>query len=267
MKKIRVPFVAAIILAAIASCSSDPAEMKTAAAENTKTVEPVVAEEWFPETDFDTLRGMYTGDFGDGFINIFLTYVNDKKAIGYNVHKGLQRNISGSVVQKKDRFELTLNEPGDNPYDGIFVLNISKKDGSISANWTANDPKISPKKFTLKKQVIKKGDESKYVYDGGKITQDNFMDVFSYANLDDGNVEFKENGIIRFTYYPDGDENSQQEIIKGSWKFMDEKTMVLEWAKNTHFKLRTMKFKLIQSEDEGPSFEGPNGLSIYPDYY
>lgn len=268
MKKICAPFIAVSILSAIASCSSAPAEVKTTAVEDTKTVEPAtVAEEWFPETDFDTLRGLYTGDFGDGFINVVLTYVNDKKAIGYNVHKGLQRNISGSVVQKKDQFELTLNEPGDNKFDGIFTLIISKKDGSVNASWTANDPKIPSKKFKLKKQEDTKEILEKYEYDGQKITKNNFMDIFNNSNLDGGYVEFKENGILRYTYYPEGQENEQQEIIKGSWKFIDEKTMVLDWAKNTHFKLRTMKFKLIQNEDEMPSFEGPNGLSIYPDYY
>ncbi|WP_430406764.1 hypothetical protein [Fluviicola sp.] len=248
------------------SCSSDMKTKTTATSEKTSK-DSVELEEWFPETNFDTLRGMYTGDFGDGFINVILTYVNDKKAIGYNIHKGLQRNISGSVVQKKESFELTLNEPGDNPFDGVFVLNISKKDGSIDAIWTANDPKISTKKFKLKKQPIKQGSDSKYEFNGEEITQDNFIELFSFANLNDGNVEFKENGIIIYTYYPQKQENEQQEILKGSWKFIDEKTMVIEWSKNKVFKQQSMKFKLIQDEDGMPSFEGPNELSIYPDFY
>lgn len=251
------------------SCSSDTDSAKNNVTAEKTSVDSVSTEEWFPETNFDTLRGLYTGDFGDGFINVVLTYVNDKKAIGYNVHKGLQRNISGSVVQKKDRFELTLNEPGDNKYDGIFTLIISKKDGRVNANWTANDPKIPSKKFTLKKLGSKKTDESgeKFYYDGGEIMEDNFMELFSYSNLDGGYVEFKENGILRYTYYPEGQENEQQEIIKGSWKFADHKTIVINWSKNVRFREQVMKFKLTQKEDEMPSFDGPNGLSIYPDYY
>ncbi len=251
------------------SCSSDTHSAKNNIAAKKTSPDSVSTEEWFPETNFDTLRGLYTGDFGDGFINVVLTYVNDKKAIGYNVHKGLQRNISGSVVQKKDQFELTLNEPGDNKFDGIFTLVISKKNGSVDANWTANDPKIPSKKFTLKKLGSKKTDESgeKFYYDGGEITEDNFMELFSYSNLDGGYVEFKENGILRYTYYPEGQENEQQEIIKGSWKFADKKTIVINWSKNVRFKEQVMKFKLSQKEDEMPSFDGPNGLSIYPDYY
>lgn len=258
-----------ISLLSATSCSSD-AEIKTADIPAEKTpVDSVKTAEWFPETNFDTLRGLYTGDFGDGFINVVLTYVNDKKAIGYNVHKGLQRNISGSMVQKAESFELTLNEPGDNPYDGIFVLTISKKDGSVKATWTANDPKIKSKQFTLKKQIRKKADlsEDKPYYDGGKITEDNFMELFSYCNLDGGYIQFKENGILRYTYYPEGQENEQQEVIKGSWKFSDPKTITINWSKNVRFKQQVMKFKLQQKEDEMPSFDGPNGLSIYPDFY
>jgi hypothetical protein len=247
------------------SCSSD-SEVKSAATAEKLSTDSLEMEEWFPETNFDSLRGKYTGDFGDGFIHVILTYVNDKKAIGYNIHKGLQRNISGSVVQKADHFELTLNEPGDNPYDGIFVLNISKKDGSVHASWTANDPNIPAKKFKLKKQ-FKHDADSKSAFEGGEVTEDNFIEFFSYANLSDGNVEFKESGIVLYTYYPEGQENEQQEIIKGSWKFTDKKTMVIEWAKNNQFKERSMKFKLTKDEDGMPSFEGPDNLSIYPDYY
>lgn len=249
------------------SCSSDTDSAKNNITAEKTSVDSVSTEEWFPQTDFDTLKGLYTGDFGDGFINVVLTYVNDKKAIGYNVHKGLQRNISGSVVQKKDHFELTLNEPGDNQFDGIFTLIISKKDGSVNANWTANDPKIPSKKFTLKKRPVQSESSDKSIFEGGKITEENFMEVFSYSNLDGGYVEFKENGILRYTYYPDGQENEQQEIIKGSWKFDDQKTLIINWSKNTRFKQQVMKFKLTQKEDEMPGFDGPNELSIYPDYY
>jgi hypothetical protein len=271
MKQINALFIGLISLLLIASCSSDP-EVKRAnepVGQTSVGSDSVKVDEWFPETDFDTLRGLYTGDFGDGFINVVLTYVNDKKAIGYNVHKGLQRNISGSVVQNAESFELTLNEPGDNKFDGIFTLIISKKDGSVNATWKANDPKIKSKTFKLKKQGAKKSDGSveKYFYNGGEITEDNFMDLFNNSNLDGGYIEFKENGILRYTYYPEGQTNEQQEIIKGSWKFTDSKTMVINWPKNPRFKQQIMTFKLEQKEDEMPSFEGPNGLSIYPDYY
>ena len=256
-------FIGLSSLLLITSCSSGP-EVKTANTPSKETaVDSVEVEEWFPKTDFDTLRGLYTGDFGDGFIHVVLTYVNDKKAIGYNVHKGLQRNISGSVVQKAESFELTLNEPGDNQYDGIFVLTISKKDGHVNASWTANDPKIKSKKFTLKKRMensTKAGDDY-FDFSTDKVTEENFREAFSHATLyigdNSGDISFLENGIVKYSYYPENQE--QMELIKGSWKFQDTKTLLIDWSKNNQFKERQMKFKLIEKEEDVPYFETPDG--------
>ncbi|MGV3610641.1 MAG: hypothetical protein ACO1N0_06820 [Fluviicola sp.] len=276
MKQINALFIGLSSLLLITSCSSDP-EAKSADESVQQTSagsDSLKKEEWFPETNFDTLRGLYTGDFGDGFINVVLTYVNEKKAIGYNVHKGLQRNISGSVVQKKEQFELTLNEPGDNPYDGIFVLTISKKDGSVNASWTANDPKIKSKKFTLKKRTLDSknvSDEKDYFdFTSDKVTEENFREVFSHASLyigdKSGDISFLENGIVKYSYYPDNQQNEQMEMIKGSWKFKDAKTLIIDWAKNNEFKARQMSFKLIQNTEEPPYFEtkdGKNSINMF----
>lgn len=266
MKKICILVISIIGLLQLTSCSSDT-EAKQLAANETSPADSSKTEEWFPEYDFDTLRGLYSGDFGDGFINIFLTYVNDKKAIGYNIHKGLQRNINGDVIQNKDGFELTLNEPGDNPYDGVFVLNISKKDFSVTGTWTAKDPAIKTKKFKLKKQETKEALNELSFYDGGPLTESNFLETFSTSTLDNGSIRFEENGLAIFTYYPDEQKHEQLETIKASWKFENEKTLLIEWAKNTKFKERNMTFKLFQPKDEVPRFQGPNGLSIHPEYY
>ncbi len=276
MKQINALFVGLSGLLLITSCSSDP-EVKTANSPTEQTStgsDSVEVQEWFPETDFDTLCGLYTGDFGDGFINVVLTYVNDKKAIGYNVHKGLQRNISGSVVQKKEQFELTLNEPGDNQFDGVFTLIISKKDGSVNASWTANDPKIKAKKFKLKKRTK----NAKTVSDDGdyfdftaeNVSEENFRDVFSHSSLyigdKSGEISFQENGIVKYSYYPDNQTNEQMEIIKGSWKFKDAKTLIIDWSKNSEFKERQMSFKLIQNKEDPPYFEtkdGKNSINMF----
>ena len=266
MKKICTLVIGIIGLLQLTSCSQDT-ETKQLAATEKLPADSSKTEEWFPEYEFDTLRGLYSGDFGDGFINIFLTYVNNKKAIGYNIHKGLQRNINGDVVQNKDGFELTLNEPGDNPYDGVFVLNISKKDFSVTGTWTAKDPAIKTKKFKLKKQEMKEPLDGKSFYDGGPLTESNFLETFGYSTLDGGNIRFEENGLAIFTYYPDEQKHQQLETIKASWRFENEKTLIIEWAKNTKFKERNMTFKLQQQKDEVPSFQGPNGLSLDIEYY
>lgn len=268
MKTAFARFAGMLCLLITASCSSDPKVTETGLEPTNIAADSLQKETWFPETDFDTLRGSYTGNFGDGFINVVLSYVNDKKAIGYNVHKGLQRNIYGSVVQKADCFELTLSEPGDNEFDGVFTLIISKKDGSVDANWKANNPKIKPKTFTLKKQALKKPyqpKEGKYYFDftNERVTEENFREAFSDASLyqgdNRGDITFFENGIVKYTYYPENQSNEQLESVKGSWRFKDAKTLVIEWSKNVRFKQQQMTFKLVQNQEEPPYFETADG--------
>ena len=61
-----------------------------------------------------------------------------------------------------------------------------------------------------------------------------------YSKVDDGEVQFRENGTVIYTYYPENQKNEQMEIIKGSWKFTDEKKLILDWSKNGVFKERQM---------------------------
>ena len=72
--------------------------------------------------DYKELEGIYRGEFGDGTISIILSYVSDSKAIGYNIHRGLQRNLNGHVTSHGDSIKIILNEPGDHEYDGVFTL-------------------------------------------------------------------------------------------------------------------------------------------------
>src|SRR5688572_14078880 len=68
----------------------------------------------------DKVEGTYIGDFKGSPIAITLNYVSDKHVTGYNVHKGLTRNVSGTIEAKEDGLHLQLSEPGNNPYDGVF---------------------------------------------------------------------------------------------------------------------------------------------------
>ena len=86
-----------LILLLIASCKEKEAPKEVL------TINNIPAE--IPETDkfdYDTLKGMYTGDFGGSDIRIILNYVSQNNAIGYNIHKGLQRNLSGNVSRSGD---------------------------------------------------------------------------------------------------------------------------------------------------------------------
>src|SRR2546430_2015280 len=86
--------------------------------------------------NYDTLEGAYVGNFGGSDIRIILTHVTGKHATGYNLHKGLRRNINGTMQQTGNTFTFVLNEPGDHPFDGKFSFTIDTITFILSGTWT-----------------------------------------------------------------------------------------------------------------------------------
>lgn len=69
--------------------------------------------------DPSAVEGLYAGTFKGAPISIILNYITEKRASGYNIHKGLKRNLSGTLSAAIAGWHLVLNEPGTNEYDGI----------------------------------------------------------------------------------------------------------------------------------------------------
>src|SRR5690349_17627130 len=78
----------------------------------------------------EKIKGIYSGSFKGSPISLVLNFVSHRHASGYNVHKGLTRNLSGTVEFRSGRLHLSLAEPGNNIYDGQFDLEID------TARWT-----------------------------------------------------------------------------------------------------------------------------------
>ena len=91
------------ILCIVASCANNKTEEKPAVIKGkTLSTLPVPPER---------IKGTYIGDFKGSPIAITLNYVSNNHASGYNVHKGLTRNVSGTVEASKDGLHLVLEEP------------------------------------------------------------------------------------------------------------------------------------------------------------
>ena len=85
----------------------------------------------------EQLKGTYIGDFKGSPIAITLNYVSGTHASGYNVHKGLTRNISGTIEPASSGFlRLQLSEPGNNQYDGKFDLLVDTAKLVGKGTWT-----------------------------------------------------------------------------------------------------------------------------------
>lgn len=229
----------ASIIFLLIGCRSEPAEVEQ------KTEIEYVDNEILPEDDFnyDTLKGMYTGDFGGSEIRVILNYVSGTNVIGYNIHKGLQRNINGKLTRSGDSIIMTLPEPGDHKFDGVFELTFLGIDKKPRANWTSNSGEIPAKNFNLKKLEAPKDSRE-------EVNISNFADYFGYVYDTLGSYTFEPDGFCLYEYYPKTDETNRVEQlkeIKGSWS-LNGKTVTIDWQKNSVFTDPKMTFEIILSE-------------------
>lgn len=195
---------------------------------------------------YDKLEGVYEGDFGGkGDIRIVLRHVTGTHAVGYDLHKGLRRNISGKMNPDGSSFTFRLMEPGDNPYDGEFNFKIDTTTFKLTGNWKpGNNAQLKAKNFTLTR--IAGGLDTTHSYSEG------MMDIM-FDTLG-AEYHFEENGLLIYRYYPrDEDEaaTQQYEEIKGNWKKTD-KEYIIDWQKNTIFPAQRSIFKIVPyPESEG----------------
>lgn len=231
---------------------------------NEPIIEKIAAD--IPEEDifpYDSLAGMYIGDFAGSDIRLILNYVSSKNAIGYDIHKGLQRNIMGKVQRSGDSVTVTLNEPGDNQYDGTFTLHFIGYDDEVSGEWVSNSGKIRPVSFDLKKMRIRQPK------DENDITLSNLSEHFGYlGDTLDGHYQFKNDGLCIYEYYPNQDNEDRIEqmiTIHGSWS-LDGKKVIVEWQPNSRFPERRSEFDIVKTEWEEITLS-TEGQNLYNYYY
>lgn len=241
-----------IVLYFVNSCDSN----ETITTETTDSSEvlnvPIISE-----LNLDTLKGIYIGDFGGSDLRLVINYITNKHAVGYNTHKGLQRNINGSVEIKESTVDLVLSEPGDNEFDGVFHLSINKESLDAEGYWQSNSVKISKKHFVLKKlSGMRVMDKIAGINKDVKLTPFNFSDYFSVLSDSIGEISFEENGLCIYKYYPNTDESERKEqyiSFNGSWTLKTDQVIV-EWQKNNIFPNRKSIFNIIKSGDENADF-------------
>lgn len=221
--------------------------------------------------DYDTLQGMYIGDFGGSDIRIILNYVSKTNVIGYNIHKGLQRNLSGKVKRSGDSVTVYMAEPGDHEFDGVFELLFIGENPTPKGTWKSNSGIISPKKFKLNR--IQPTLDINWGSDE-KISLENFHHFFVTASDSLGDYSFKSDGLVVFSYYPGGYWSEEEDAAAHSKKQMTEilgtwsmrgKFVTISWAQNRVFPLPDMRYEVRQGEYEAELYR--KGNSIYVQGY
>jgi len=82
-------------------------------------------------------------------ITLFIDQMEDGAIFGYSVCAGNDRPFRGTYTEEGDKITATLKEPGDNKYDGVFELVISKEPLSVNGKWTPNNHAQSGRRYTL----------------------------------------------------------------------------------------------------------------------
>lgn len=170
--------------------------------------------------DGKLFEGEYTGNFGDGHIVLVLSYVQGKNVSGYNVHKGLRRNIKGTLDNADGTYRFRLDEPGDHPYDGKFDFTLDPQTLAGKGSWKPNDAaKLKERTFELQRRQRDAAAESEFVgfWDGSEM------------------LEIKDDGLAELSFweYPEGNEEGELRKIRGQW-IAEGNKLTLEWAKNPY---------------------------------
>ena len=193
--------------------------------------------------NYDTLEGAYIGDFGGSDIRIVLSHVTGKHAIGYNLLKGLRRNISGTMQQTGNTFTFQLNEPGDHPFDGKFNFTIDTATFVLSGTWTPlNDKGLTSKTFTLKRIID---------------TADNPYENFTTYADSIGSFCFTKTGICVYEFYPVVNGKSAEQLVrvKGTWSLKDS-VFTVDWEQNNVFPSRRSTFVHRPANNNDTTIDG-----------
>ncbi len=188
--------------------------------------------------DVQKLKGLYMGSFDGSPISFSINYISGKNVSGYNVHKGLKRNIRGLLQPHGTGFMFTLNEPGNNKYDGSFSFTIDTPTLKGKGIWVAkNDSSLGSKNFTLAKVTAAEG--SKFFN--------------SWSDTLNNTITIKEDGQAEFEYYEnDKTLKAQLQSFTGSWQ-QNMDTILVFWQPNTIIPDRKSKFMLHYETYEGDS--------------
>ena len=98
-----------------------------------------------PNNITDNTIGIWTGAFGKDQLTINIESIDANGTVkGYDEVKGNKRNLTGT----KTGNTFTLNEPGDDKWDGVFTFSFDKNTNKLTGEWKSNNGK-SKKNFEL----------------------------------------------------------------------------------------------------------------------
>lgn len=200
-----------------------------------------------PESyNWDTIKGIYVGDFNGSDIRLTIGYSSPENIVGYSSFKGQTRNLSGKVKYTRDSVLFTLGEPGDLSSDGEFRIAYNPITFDLEGTWTSySNPKLV-RRFIMNKALTG-------VFEwGDPIDKWNLSNYLNTMSDSLGEIYFSSDGVATCEYYPVVDENgdSTAQMIRfyGGWTFQKGKLFV-DWEANSLFSSKRTPITIFRSED------------------
>jgi hypothetical protein len=85
-------------------------------------------------------------------ITLVISQLEDGKIKGYSVCAGNERPFTGSYEEENGKIKASMQEPGDNKYDGVFELVISKTDRTLTGKWTPFNKAMGGRHYKLERR-------------------------------------------------------------------------------------------------------------------
>jgi hypothetical protein len=182
----------------------------------------------------ENIKGTYSGDFKGSPIAITFRYVSGNRISGYNIHNGLKRNMSGSISLEGRSWHIQVNEPGTNPSDGSFDLQVDTSTWTGKGRW----------------MPFKKGEATSFNFTKHQIASGSIYSVF--VDSLQNSIELKEDGSCVYNVLQnDSLSTAQQVTVRGNFKILQDSTVLVYWQKNDLFASQKSTFKLYRVAFEG----------------
>lgn len=146
----------------------------------------------------DFIAEEYTDGNGDGShsnkINLVVKRIEGDSVFGQSIVAGNSRDFKGVVRKKESLFVFTVNEPGDQKYDGVFEFSIAND--TLKGNWTSfrKDLPVVKRRFALVKSV--------FVYSPSLMLPDD-MDYVDYVSGKTAEVVEEDEEGVKDTFMVD----------------------------------------------------------------
>lgn len=179
-----------------------------------------------PDSAASAIQGSYSGKFKSGLLTLVINYISGNTVSGYDLHKGVRRNVNGQIEKKDGQYALVLREPGGNPFDGIFYLTMDEEVRTVSGRWVPVDSsRTHSAALTLTRGTNQSTDSAgDYV---GSIYEDRWEG-------DLGTLYFTADNTCKLEYYPDSNPagaTAQLITVNGNY-VQNADTVLIDWQNN-----------------------------------